>query len=200
MKILAIDTSCDETAAAVTQDTKILSNVIWSQASAHAKFGGVMPSLAQRMHEERIDWVIQKALGKNYKDLKGIDAIAVTVGPGLSIALGVGIDRAKKLAIKYDKKLIAVNHLEGHILSSLVNKSSSIKFPALGLVVSGGNTILVKINKISSYETLAQTTDDALGEALDKGARMLGLGYPGGAILEKFARGGKTPLINYRFQ
>ena len=194
MKILAIDTSCDETAAAVTQDSKILSNVIWSQASAHAKFGGVMPSLAQRMHEERIDWVIQKALGNNHKDLKGIDAIAVTVGPGLSIALGVGIDRAKKLAVKFNKNLIAVNHLEGHILSPLANKPSSIIFPALGLVVSGGNTILVKINKIGSYETFAQTTDDALGEALDKGARMLGLGYPGGAILEKFARGGKTTV------
>ncbi len=193
VKILSIDTSCDETAVAVTEDTKILSNVIWSQASAHAKFGGVMPSLAQRMHEERIDWVIDKAL----KILKTerLDVIAVTVGPGLSIALGVGIDRAKKLATKYDKKLIAVNHLEGHVLSSLLNHEnliSGIKYPALGLVVSGGNTILVKINKIGSYETLAQTTDDALGEALDKGARMLGLGYPGGAILEEFARGGNV--------
>jgi N6-L-threonylcarbamoyladenine synthase len=191
MKILAIDTSCDETAAAVTDGTKILSNVIWSQASAHAKFGGVMPSLAQRMHEERIDFVIHKALGIKHKALKDIGAIAVTIGPGLSIALGVGIDRARKLAIKYHKKLIAVNHLEGHILSPIVNNEylkSSIKYPALGLVVSGGNTILVKINKIGSYETLAQTTDDALGEALDKAARMLGLGYPGGAILEKMAR------------
>jgi N6-L-threonylcarbamoyladenine synthase len=195
MIILAIDTSCDETAAAVTDGTKILSNIVWSQASAHAQFGGVMPSLAQRMHEERIDWVIQKALGKDYKELEGIDAVAVTTGPGLSIALGVGIDRAKKLAIKYHKKLIAINHLEAHVLSPLANNvfpANSIKYPALGLVVSGGNTLLVKINKIGSYETLAQTTDDALGEALDKGARMLGLGYPGGAVLEKFARGGKA--------
>lgn len=199
MKILAIDTSCDETAAAVTECTKILSNVIWSQASAHAKFGGVMPSLAQRMHEERIDFVINKALIASRYSLSAIDAVAVTVGPGLSIALGVGIDRAKKLALKYHKKLIAVNHLEAHILSSLANSksqdpnhkqitNSNIKFPALGLVVSGGNTLLVKINKIGSYETLAQTTDDALGEALDKSARMLGLGYPGGAVLEKLAR------------
>jgi N6-L-threonylcarbamoyladenine synthase len=195
MRILSIDTSCDETAAAVTEGTKILSNVIWSQASAHAKFGGVMPSLAQRMHEERIDWVIDKAVRKSKIKLQDLDAIAVTVGPGLSIALGVGIDRAKKLAGKYDKKLIAVNHLEGHILSPLANNEylvSSTKYPALGLVVSGGNTLLVKINKIGSYETLAQTTDDALGEALDKGARMLGLGYPGGAILEMLARGGNT--------
>jgi N6-L-threonylcarbamoyladenine synthase len=195
MIILAIDTSCDETAAAVTDGTKILSNIVWSQASAHAQFGGVMPSLAQRMHEERIDWVIQKALGKDYKELEGIDAVAVTTGPGLSIALGVGIDRAKKLAIKYHKRLIAVNHLEAHVLSPFANNESpayGVKYPALGLVVSGGNTLLVRINRIGSYEILAQTIDDALGEALDKGARMLGLGYPGGAVLEKFARGGNT--------
>jgi N6-L-threonylcarbamoyladenine synthase len=190
--ILAIDTSCDETAAAVTQGSKILSNIIWSQASAHAKFGGVMPSLAQRMHEERIDWVIEQAIKKSKVKIQDLDAIAVTIGPGLSIALGVGIDRAKKLSVKYNKKLIAVNHLEGHILSPLANALTDIKFPALGLVVSGGNTILVKINKIGSYEILARTTDDALGEGLDKAARMLGLGYPGGAILEKFARGGNT--------
>jgi N6-L-threonylcarbamoyladenine synthase len=193
MKILSIDTSCDETSVAVTEGINILSNVIWSQASAHAKFGGVMPSLAQRMHEERIDWVIEKALNSAKTKIKDVGAIAVTTGPGLSIALGVGIDRAKRLAIKYNKKLIAVNHLEGHILSSLANSKFEIlnsKFPMLGLVISGGNTILVKINKIGSYEILAQTTDDALGEALDKGARMLGLGYPGGAVMENIARGG----------
>lgn len=202
MKILSIDTSCDETAAAITEDTKIISNIIWSQASAHAKFGGVMPSLAQRMHEERIDWVIDKAIKNSKFKISSLDAIAVTVGPGLSIALGVGIDRAKKLAVKYNKKLIAVNHIEGHLLSPLANNSqtsasssltiNNLEFPSLGLAVSGGNTILVKINKIGSYETLAQTTDDALGEALDKAARMLGLGYPGGAILEKFARDGNA--------
>jgi N6-L-threonylcarbamoyladenine synthase len=197
MKILAIDTSCDETAAAVTENTKILSNVIWSQASAHAKFGGVMPSLAQRMHEERIDWVIERAINNSQLTINNIDAIAVTVGPGLSIALGVGIDRAKKLAIKYNKKLIAVNHLEGHLFSCLVKANTeNLKFPSLGLVVSGGNTILVKINKIGSYETLAQTTDDALGEALDKAARVLGLGYPGGAILEQLARGGNPKVYS----
>jgi N6-L-threonylcarbamoyladenine synthase len=195
MRILSIDTSCDETCAAVTEDTKILSNVIWSQASAHAKFGGVMPSLAQRMHEERIDWVVKQSIQKSKIKMQNLDAIAVTIGPGLSIALGVGIDRAKKLAIKYNKKIIAVNHLEGHLLSPLANFRFEIpdsEFPALGLVVSGGNTLLIKINKIGSYETLAQTTDDALGEALDKAARMLGLGYPGGAILEQLARGGNV--------
>ncbi len=198
MKILAIDTSCDETAAAVTEGMKILSNIIWSQASAHAKFGGVMPSLAQRMHQERIDFVINSSIQKAKIKMQNLDAIAVTTGPGLSIALGVGINKAKELAKKYKKPLIAVNHIEAHLLSPLaqpnspINHSSiqPINFPAYGLCISGGNTILVKINKIGSYETLAQTTDDALGEALDKGARMLGLGYPGGAILEKLAREG----------
>jgi N6-L-threonylcarbamoyladenine synthase len=198
IKILAIDTSCDETCAAVTEGTRIISNVIWSQASAHAKFGGVMPSLAQRMHEERIDWVIKKALG-TWDLALDIDAIAVTTGPGLSIALGVGVNKAREIAIQYHKKLIAVNHLEGHILSPLaISKSQksahfqNINFPAYGLVVSGGNTLFVKVISIGKYETLAQTTDDALGEALDKGARMLGLGYPGGAILEKMARLGES--------
>ncbi len=198
MKILAIDTSCDETAVAVTDGTRILSNIVWSQASAHAKFGGVMPTLAQRMHRERIDWVVNKALAISHQPLENLDAVAVTVGPGLSIALAVGVEKAKELAKKYNKKIIAVNHLEGHVLSPLANDEypiSSIKYPALGLVVSGGNTILVKINKIGTYETLAQTTDDALGEALDKAARMLGLGYPGGAILEKMARLGDTKVF-----
>lgn len=207
MKILAIDTSCDETAAAVTEDTRIISNIIWSQASLHADFGGVMPSLAQRLHKERIDWVINKALGQKYKNLKGIDAIAVTQGPGLAIALEIGISKAKELSRKYNKPIILVNHIEGHLLSpltsSVINNKSSIAFPAFGLVVSGGNTQLIFIEKIGKYKILAQTVDDALGEALDKGARLLGLGYPGGAILEKFAREGNpkiyplpTPLMD----
>lgn len=192
MKILAIDTSCDETAAAVTENTTVLSNIVWSQASLHAKFGGVMPSLAQRMHEERIDWVIKKALGT-----RNIDAIAVTIGPGLSIALGVGVNKAKELALRYKKPLIAVNHVEAHLLSSLANAKLEIKFPAYGLCVSGGNTILVLIEKIGKYKILAQTVDDALGEALDKAARLLGFGYPGGAILEKMARSASSEQAKF---
>ena len=193
MKILSIDTSCDETAAAVTEGTKILSNIIWSQASLHAKFGGVMPSLAQREHKEHIGFVVEKAIKNSKLKIQNLDAIAVTVGPGLSIALGVGINKAKELAKKYNKKLIAVNHLEGHLLSSFANNEhlvSGVKYPCLGLVVSGGNTQLILVKKIGKYEILAETQDDALGEALDKSARMLGLGYPGGAILEKMARFG----------
>lgn len=191
MKILAIDTSCDETAAAVTENSKVLSNIIWSQASLHAKFGGVMPSLAQRQHEEHIDWVIEKALKQAGMTIDGIDAIAVTVGPGLSIALGVGIDRARKLSVKYKIPVIPVNHIEAHLLSPFANKTE-LSLPALGLVVSGGNTQLIYVKDIGNYKILAETQDDALGEALDKGARLIGLGYPGGAVLEKLAKGGNT--------
>jgi N6-L-threonylcarbamoyladenine synthase len=198
MKILAIDTSCDETAAAVTDNNQVLSNTIWSQASAHAKFGGVMPSLAQRMHEERIDWVIQKCLKSSGSSFEDMDAVAVTTGPGLSIALGVGIDRAKKLSEKFKKPLLMVNHTEAHLLSPFtqpktkVNTPVDIKFPFYGLVVSGGNTVFALSEGLGKYKILAETQDDALGEALDKGARMLGLGYPGGAILEKMAKLGKA--------
>ncbi len=211
MIILSIDTSCDETSAAVTDGTKILSNIVWSQASLHSKFGGVMPSLAQRMHEERIDWVVNRAMTNAKCQMTNLDAIAVTIGPGLSIALGVGVNKAKELALKYNKKLISVNHLEGHILSPLAvsgisnvqlpisNKFSisNLQFPALGLVLSGKNTQLIQIDKIGKYKILAETQDDALGEALDKAARMLGLGYPGGAIFEKMARLGRRPVGAY---
>lgn len=196
MKILAVDTSCDETAAAVTQGTTVLSNVVWSQASLHAKFGGVLPSLAQRAHEEHIDWVVKKALGKHK-----VDAVAVTAGPGLAIALGVGIKKARELASVWKKPLLAVNHIEGHVLSPMATSKSgrmeeqeSVSIPALGLVVSGKHTELIYVEEIGKYRIIAETVDDALGEALDKAARMLGLGYPGGAILEKLARRGNPKI------
>lgn len=206
MYILAIDTSCDETAVAITQNTQVVSSTIWSQASLHATFGGVMPSLAQRQHEERIDWVVDQTVKKSRLDIKSIDAVAVTIGPGLGIALGVGITKARELAIKYKKPLIPINHIEAHLLSPFCqsnskrnSKNTTISFPALGLILSGGTTVLAIVNAINDYRILAETSDDALGEALDKGARLLGLGYPGGAILEKFAKDGdpkkyKLPL------
>lgn len=196
MIILAIDTSCDETAVAITRNTEIVSNVIWSQATLHSSFGGVMPSLAQRQHQERIDWVVEKAIKQSGITIDKVDAIAVTIGNGLGIALGVGINKAKELAVKYNKPLIPVSHTEAHLLSSFCmpvsNKKGKvdISFPALGLVLSGGTTVLVIIKNIGEYQILAETSDDALGEALDKGARLLGLGYPGGAILEKLAKSG----------
>lgn len=200
MIILAIDTSCDETAVAVTRDTEIVSSVIWSQASLHSSFGGVMPSLAQRQHQERIDWVVNKAIKESGLKIEDVDAIAVTIGNGLGIALGVGINKAKELAIKYNKPLIPVSHTEAHLLSSFaiansvkrIAYSSDMTFPAYGLVLSGGTTVLCLIKNIGEYEILAETSDDALGEALDKGARLLGLGYPGGAILEKLAKTGDS--------
>jgi len=203
-KILAIDTSCDETSASITEGFSVISNVIWSQSKIHAKYGGVVPSTARREHERKIEWVVNKAVNTAKTTYKNLSAVSVTIGPGLAIALGVGIDMAKNLSDKYQKPLIAVNHLEGHLLSSLSMKGNSkfqipnskiIKgylkvpyFPAFGIVASGGNTLLVSIEKVGKYKVLAQTIDDALGESLDKSARLLGLGYPGGAVLEKFAR------------
>lgn len=193
MNILAIDTSCDETAVAVTADLQVVSNIVWSQSSLHSSFGGVFPSLAQRMHQERIEFVVKKALGSKHKNLEGVDAIAVTIGPGLAVALGVGIEKAKELATKHNLPLIPVNHIESHLLSPFCKAVSNndhlkIDYPALGLVLSGGTTALIKVNSLGSYEMLAETQDDAIGEALDKAARLLGLGYPGGAVLEKFAK------------
>jgi len=202
MNILSIDTSCDETSAAVTKNTNILSNIIWSQATLHAKFGGVYPSLAKREHQNRIDWVIAKALSKAKVEIKEIDAVAVTVGPGLAIALEVGINKAKEISKKYNKPFISVNHIEGHILSPLAKPNTNLTqvnyesiFPAIGIVTSGGHTQIIFIEKIGKYKILATTVDDALGEALDKAARMLGLGYPGGAVLEKLASRA-TPKAN----
>ena len=202
MKILAIETSCDETCAAVVEGTKILSNVVYSQIDLHKEFGGVVPSVARRAHEERIGFVVDKALRTGLhlsladarKRNNPIDAVAVTAGPGLAIALEVGIRHAKDLAKKLDKPLIAVNHIEGHVLSGL---TPEVKFPALALVVSGGHTELIWVEKNGQYKIVARTMDDALGEAMDKAARMLGLGYPGGAELEKRAALGnpkKYPL------
>lgn len=206
MKILAIDTSCDETAVAVTEGRKILANVIYSQVLLHKQWGGVVPSIAKRAHQERIDWVIEEALrkfnrssqnfsgfAKNFSSsLKNIDAIAVTYGPGLAIALEVGIGKARELARKFNKKLIAVGHMEGHIYSvfgqnSAGNPKRNFQFPYLCLLVSGGHTELVLLKDHVSYEILGETQDDAAGEALDKAAKLLGLGYPGGPVLDKLA-------------
>ncbi len=196
MKVLAIDTSCDETACAITNNLQVLSNIIWSQASLHAKFGGVMPSLAQRKHEERIDFVVDKAIKSSGIKIADLDAIAVTIGPGLSIALGVGVNKAKELAKKYSKPLIPVNHVEGHLFSSLSNSQKEISFPTLGLVLAGKTTSFILVERVGKYKILAETVDDALGEALDKAARLLGFGYPGAPVLEKIAKGISPNVYN----
>ncbi len=192
MYILAIDTSCDDTSAAVSQDAHVLSNIISSQVELHSEFGGVMPDVARREHKARIDEVIQKALKQAGVTIEQIDVFAVTKGPGLAIALGVGIDKAKELAIEYSKPIIGVNHMEGHIYSNFVepSRTEEIAFPLLALLVSGGHTELVLMKDHGQYQLLGQKLDDAAGEAFDKVARMLGLGYPGGAVLAQMAEEG----------
>lgn len=194
MRILSIDTSCDETAAAVTDGRRIISSIIYSQILIHKKWGGVVPSLAKRAHEERIDFVVHEALRRaGIKNPRSdIDSIAVTYGPGLAIALEVGIRKAKELATLYRKKLVAVNHMEGHIYSCFAqnrkgNPAREIRFPYLVLLISGGHTQLVFLRDHLQYELLGETIDDAAGEALDKAAKMLGLGYPGGPVIERLA-------------
>ncbi len=189
MRILAIDTSCDETAVAVTEERKVLVNEVYSQIVIHKKWGGIVPSLAKRAHEERIDFVVGDALKKE----ADFDAVAVTQGPGLAVALEVGIKKAKELAERYDKPLIAVNHLEGHIYSCFVqnsrgNPKTGFHFPYLALIVSGGHTELVIFENHLQYEVIGQTVDDAAGEALDKAGKLMGLGYPAGPVIERLAK------------
>ncbi len=197
MIILSIDTSCDETSVAITDGRRALSNVIYSQVLLHKKWGGVVPSIAKRAHEERIDFVVEETFrkvgNKHFCSLQNIDAIAVTQGPGLAVALEVGIKKAKELAKKYKKKLISVNHLEGHIYSAFVQNSQGnpkldFKFPYLALIISGGHTEFVIFKNHLKYEIIGETLDDAAGEALDKAAKLLGLGYPGGPVIERLAK------------
>lgn len=192
MKILAIDTSCDETSVAVTEGRRVLSSVLFSQLLMHKQWGGVVPSIARRNHQERIDGVVQEALTKAKTKIEEIDAIAVTYGPGLAIALEVGILKAKELAQKHNKPLIGVNHMEGHIYSCFVQNSQGnpvreFEFPYLALLISGGHTELVLFENHLSYKILGEKLDDASGEALDKAGRLLGLGYPAGPVIERLA-------------
>lgn len=198
MIILAIETSCDETAIAILKDKKILSNIISSQIKIHAKWGGVVPSLAKREHIKNLPIVLKKSLREakilNSKfQIPKIDLIAVTIGPGLEPALWTGINFAQELAKKWKKPIIAINHMEGHVVASLLNSkfkiqnSKFVKFPALALLVSGGHTELVFMKKLLDYKIIGSTLDDAAGEAFDKVAKMLGLPYPGGPIVAKLA-------------
>jgi len=200
MYILALETSCDDTCAAVLKDTCILSNVISSQTDLHKTWGGVVPDIAKRAHQERILPVIETALKRAKLKIEDLDLIAVTQGPGLAIALSVGINTAKDLATKYHKKLIAVNHVEGHLLANFLNNSSGkparpLIFPALALTVSGGHTKIVLIKKIGDYQVVGETLDDAAGEALDKSAKLLGLGYPGGPVIERLSQKGDSTFL-----
>jgi N6-L-threonylcarbamoyladenine synthase len=193
MNILAIDTSCDETAVAVTSGRRVISNVLYSQVLMHKNWGGVVPSLARRAHEERIDLVIDEALKKAKMTMNEIDYIAVTYGPGLAIALEVGITKAQELAKKYNKKIIPVNHMAGHTYSCFVQNSKGkpekeFEFPYLSLLVSGGHTELVLFEDHMNFKVIGQTRDDAAGEAIDKIGRLVGLGYPAGPAIEKLSK------------
>ena len=203
---LGIETSCDETAAAVIRENDkgtadILSNIVSSQIEEHEKFGGVVPELAARAHLENIEYIIHRALEESKISSDEVDGIAATAGPGLIVCLTVGLNIGKSIAAFSNKPFIGVNHLEGHALSPGLEKK--IKFPYLLLLISGGHTQFLIVKDVNEYEQLGTTIDDALGEAFDKTAKMLDLGYPGGPSVEKFAKLGNKnffdlpePIIN----
>lgn len=197
MRVLAIETSCDETSAAVVGDgASVLSNIVSSQIDLHAQWGGVVPEAAARAHVERVTLVVEEALrqaGIGYADIEGI---AVTNRPGLVGALVVGVTAAKALSVALEKPLVGVHHLEGHICSALL-ADPFLPYPYLALVVSGGHTELVRVDGLGKYRVLGQTLDDAAGEAFDKAARLLGLPYPGGAHLNKAASAGNPAAVNF---
>lgn len=197
MNILGIDTSCDDTSAAiVTGGEKVLSNIVNSQVTLHHPYGGVVPELASREHLRNLVPVVQEALTRAGLELRALDGIAVTVGPGLIGALLVGLSYAKALAYVHNIPLVGINHLEGHILSIFLEREVP-PFPFVALTVSGGHSSLYEVKGIGDYALLGQTLDDASGEAFDKVAKILGLGYPGGPVIEKAAQHGDSAAIQF---
>ena len=206
LTFLGIETSCDETAASIVQENldgsaKVLSSIVSSQIKEHEKFGGVVPELAARSHIENIDFIISKALRDAKTNLDQIDGVAATAGPGLIVCLTVGLNVGKAIAGFANKPFVAVNHLEGHALSPALN--NKIDFPYLLLLISGGHSQYLIVKDVNDYKQIGTTIDDALGEAFDKTAKMLNLGYPGGPAVEKFAKQGDKdyyklpePIIN----
>jgi len=195
--ILGIESSCDETSAAVVKNGRtILSNIISSQIEFHQKFGGVVPEIASRKHIESINIVIQEALDSAGVTFHDIDAIGVTYGPGLVGALLVGVSAAKALAFALHKPLIPVHHIEGHIAANYL-EYKDLKPPFICLVASGGHSHIVHVKDYSSFDILGRTRDDAAGEAFDKVARILGLGYPGGPLIDKLAREGNKEAVSF---
>jgi N6-L-threonylcarbamoyladenine synthase len=194
--IMAIETSCDETSVSVVKNGKdILSNIISSQIDLHEKFGGVVPEIASRKHIENIDYVISEALEESNMTIEDMDAIAVTYGPGLVGALLVGLAEAKAIAFAAKKPLIGVHHIEGHISANYIE--NDLEPPFISMVVSGGHTHLVHVKDYGVYEILGKTRDDAVGEAFDKVARSIGLGYPGGPKIDKLAKEGQNDAIDF---
>jgi N6-L-threonylcarbamoyladenine synthase len=194
--ILAIETSCDDTCAAVVDGARILSNVVSSQASFHERFGGVVPEVASRHHLELVNAVVEAALDEAGAELADAESIAVTQGPGLIGALLVGLSSAKALAAARRKPLIPVDHLHGHVAANFL-EPDPLEPPFLCLIASGGHTLLAGVKEHSSFETLGSTVDDAAGEAFDKGARLLSLGYPGGPAIQAAAEGGDPEAFEF---
>ena len=201
MNILGIETSCDETAAAVVRDGQtVLSSIVYTQIAHHRPYGGVVPEIASRKHVEHLPEVVEEALRTSGLGWDDIDAIAVTYGPGLASSLLVGLAFAKGLAIRLNKPLIGINHLEAHIYSIFVgapDRSPASLCPLLALIVSGGHTCFIQVDQIGTYRLIGRTVDDAAGEAFDKGANLLHLGYPGGPAIDKAARQGNTGFVTF---
>jgi N6-L-threonylcarbamoyladenine synthase len=197
MKVLAIETSCDETACAVVEDgRRALADVIATQIEIHRRWGGVVPELASRNHVVQVMPVVDEALSRAGVRPADLDAVAVTSGPGLVGALLVGVQAAKALALAWGKPLVRVNHLEGHLVAAFLSEQAPA-FPYLGLVVSGGHTSLYAARGFGDYRLLGQTRDDAAGEAFDKGAKLLGLPYPGGIAIDRLAKEGDRAAIRF---
>ncbi len=197
VNILAIETSCDETAAAVVRNgLEVLSSVVASQVDWHRKYGGVVPEIASRKHLEFINPVIAEAVGKAELDFLELDAVAATYGPGLVGGLLVGLSTAKALAYVLDKPFIGINHIAGHIYANFIS-NQEIETPVICLTVSGGHTDLLYFEELGSYSILGRTRDDAAGEAFDKTARVLGIGYPGGPAIEKISKEGDPSAIDF---
>ncbi len=195
--VLAVESSCDETAAAVVKNGRdVLSNVIYSQIALHTEYGGVVPEIASRKHIEKINQVIEQALLEAHKDLRQMDAIAVTYGPGLVGALLVGVSEAKAISFATGIPLVGVHHIEGHISANYI-ENKDLEPPFICLVVSGGHSHLVVVKEYGEYEIIGRTRDDAAGEAFDKVARAIGLGYPGGPKIDKVSRQGNPDAIHF---
>lgn len=200
MHVLGIETSCDETAVALARDGRdILSNAVYSQITRHAVYGGVVPEVAARAHLEVLPSLIRQALDQAGLDWGDVDAVAATRGPGLATSLVMGFSAAKALAVRLNKPLLGINHLEAHLFSVLLDQPlpPSAVLPMLVLLVSGGHTCLVRFEGAGQHQLMGQTLDDAAGEALDKGAKLLGMAYPGGPLLEQAAVGGNPAWVDF---
>lgn len=201
MITLGIETSCDETSASVMNDScDVLSNVVFSQIDLHKPYGGVVPEVASRSHVENLPWVIEKALSDAGCDYSDIGQVAFTYGPGLASALLTGISAGKALGMRLGVPLVGVNHMEAHIMSLFIGDDAPALedvAPFLCLVVSGGHTCLVRVEGVNSYTLLGQTGDDAAGEAFDKGAKLMGLEYPGGPVIDRLSKDGQRDYVDF---